>query len=196
MGKRIFDIFFSVTGILVVLPLLLILFFLVVIESRGGFLYFQKRVGRNGIDFKLYKIRTMYKNADQKGLLTVGDDDKRITPVGRILRAYKIDELPQLFNILSGKMSFVGPRPEVRKYVDMYTVEQKKVLSVKPGLTDYASLLYYNENKLMARYENFEEVYIKTIMPRKLRLNLIYIDNKNMCLDVKIILKTIFKWVR
>ncbi|HOV11233.1 MAG TPA: sugar transferase [Bacteroidales bacterium] len=196
MGKRIFDIFFSVTGILVVLPLLLILFFLVVIESRGGFLYFQKRVGRNGIDFKLYKIRTMYKNADQKGLLTVGDDDKRITPVGRILRAYKIDELPQLFNILSGKMSFVGPRPEVRKYVDMYTVEQKKVLSAKPGLTDYASLLYYNENKLMARYENFEEVYIKTIMPRKLRLNLIYIDNKNMCLDVKIILKTIFKWVR
>ncbi|HOY32079.1 MAG TPA: sugar transferase [Bacteroidales bacterium] len=196
MCKRIFDIFFAVIGILTVLPLMVFLFVLVVLESRGGFFYVQKRVGKNGIDFKLLKIRTMYKDADKKGLLTVGEDDKRITRIGRSLRAYKIDELPQLFNILSGDMSFVGPRPEVRKYVDLYSNEQLRVLSVRPGLTDFASLLYYNESKLMGGYQNYEEVYIKTIMPRKLRLNLIYIKKHNICLDMKIILKTILKWFR
>lgn len=196
MAKRTFDILFSVIGILIVLPFLLIIFLVVVLESRGGFFYFQKRVGKGNKDFNLFKIRTMYKDSDKKGLLTVGDDDKRITRTGRFLRKYKIDELPQLFNILSGKMSFVGPRPEVRKYIEMYTDEQLKVLSVKPGLTDFASLLYYDENSLMSKYENFEEVYIKAIMPRKLRLNMIYLNNQSICLDIKIILKTIFKWAR
>lgn len=196
MLKRIFDIFFSVIGILIVSPFMLIVFLLVVSESRGGFFFFQKRVGRNNIDFNLIKIRTMYKDSDKKGLLTVGEDDKRITKTGRFLRKFKFDELPQLFNILSGKMSFVGPRPEVRKYVDMYNAEQLKVLSVKPGLTDYSSLIYYDENDIISKFDNFEEVYINTIMPRKLKLNLIYIKNQNMGLDISIILKTLLKWFR
>lgn len=196
MLKRIFDIFFSIIGILIVLPFLLILFLLVVTESKGGFFFLQKRVGKNNIDFNLIKIRTMYKNSDKKGLLTIGENDKRITRIGRVLRKYKFDELPQLFNILFGKMSFVGPRPEVRKYVDMYNAEQLKVLSVKPGLTDYSSLIYYEEANIISKHDNFEEVYINTIMPRKLRLNLMYIKNHNLGMDIYIILKTILKWFR
>jgi lipopolysaccharide/colanic/teichoic acid biosynthesis glycosyltransferase len=196
MLKRIFDILFSIFGILVFSPFLLIIFFFVVIESRGGVFYLQDRVGKNNVDFKIIKIRSMFKDADKNGLLTVGEDDKRITRTGRFLRKHKFDELPQLFNILEGNMSFVGPRPEVRKYVEMYNNGQLKVLSVKPGLTDYASLIFYDENKLISRFEDFEEVYIKAIMPRKLRLNLIYIKNQNLCLDLKIILKTIFKWLK
>jgi len=196
MLKRIFDILFSALGILIVSPFMLILFLLVISESRGGFFFLQKRVGKNNIDFNLFKIRTMYKDSDKKGLLTVGEDDKRITKTGRFLRKYKFDELPQLFNILSGKMSFVGPRPEVRKYVDMYNAEQLKVLTVKPGLTDYSSLMYYDENDIISKFDNFEEVYINTIMPRKLKLNLIYIKNQNIGMDISIILKTLLKWVR
>ena len=196
MLKRIFDILFSALGILIVSPFMLILFLLVVSESRGGFFFLQKRVGKNNIDFNLIKIRTMYKDSDKKGLLTVGEDDKRITKTGRFLRKFKFDELPQLFNILSGKMSFVGPRPEVRKYVDMYNAEQLKVLTVKPGLTDYSSLMYYDENDIISKFDNFEEVYINTIMPRKLKLNLIYIKNQNIGMDISIILKTLLKWVR
>jgi len=133
----------------------------------------------------------MYVDSDKKGLLTVGGRDPRITPVGYYLRKYKLDELPQLFNVLFGSMSLVGPRPEVRKYVDLYNDEQKKVLNVKPGITDYASLEYFSENELLAKSSNPEQTYIKEVMPAKLTLNRKYIDEAGVGTDVKIILKTL-----
>lgn len=135
----------------------------------------------------------MYKDSDKKGLLTVGGRDPRITPVGYFLRKYKLDELPQLFNVLLGSMSLVGPRPEVRKYVDLYTDEQKKVLSVQPGITDYASLDYINENELLAKSGEPEQTYIKEVMPAKLLLNMKYINEAGLGTDLKIIFRTIGK---
>jgi lipopolysaccharide/colanic/teichoic acid biosynthesis glycosyltransferase len=196
MLKRGFDIIFSFLGIVILLPFILVFFFLVIIESRGGFLFVQKRVGENNIDFSLFKIRTMYKDADKKGLITVGAKNERITKIGYFLRKFKLDEFPQLFNILLGDMSFVGPRPEVRKYVEMYNPEQLKVLTVRPGLTDIASLKYYNESELLSKYPDPEKAYIETIMPHKLELNLEYIERRNFLFDLKIIFRTLFKWVK
>jgi lipopolysaccharide/colanic/teichoic acid biosynthesis glycosyltransferase len=153
------------------------------------------RVGLNGNDFKLYKFRTMMVDADKKGLLTVGGRDPRVTSIGYYLRKFKIDELPQLLNVLFGSMSFVGPRPEVRKYVDMYTEEQKNVLSIKPGITDYASLEYFNENDLLSRSENPEQVYIQEVMPAKLKLNLKYMREAGFFTDLKIIFRTLARIV-
>lgn len=138
----------------------------------------------------------MYKDSDKKGLLTVGGRDPRITPVGYFLRKYKLDELPQLFNVLLGSMSLVGPRPEVRKYVDLYTDEQKKVLSVQPGITDYASLDYINENELLAKSSEPEQTYIKEVMPAKLLLNMKYINEAGLGTDLKIIFRTIGRILR
>ncbi len=135
----------------------------------------------------------MKKGSDKSGSLTVGEKDPRITEIGQFLRSYKIDELPQLFNVLTGSMSLVGPRPEVRKYVEMYNAEQKKVLLVKPGITDYASIVYSNENLLLSNAEDPEQLYINKVMPAKLKLNLKYIEDKNFFRDVNIILKTIGK---
>lgn len=196
MMKRLFDIFFSFFGLLVISPFLLIIILFVILESRGSIFYTQNRVGKNNVDFRLFKIRTMYKNADKKGLLTVGQRDARITRVGYFLRKYKIDEFPQLFNILIGDMSFVGPRPEVRKYVDMYTEEQLQVLEVKPGLTDFASLEYYNENEILSTFDDPEKGYIDFVMPDKIRLNLDYIKRQSFALDLQIIFQTLFKWVK
>lgn len=196
MFKRLFDILFSLVGLLFLFPVLLIIFILVVVESKGGFFYRQVRVGKNNIDFKIFKIRTMYKDADKKGLLTVGSRDSRITRVGYFLRKFKIDEFPQLLNILFGSMSFVGPRPEVRRYVDLYNEEQLKVLSVKPGLTDFASLKYYNENEVLSKFDDPEKAYIDIVMPEKLAINLEYIHKRNMAMDLKIIFQTLFKWVK
>ena len=194
MLKRTFDITFSLIGLLVLLPFLLIIALLVILESKGGIFYLQSRVGQHNVDFKLYKMRTMYRNADKRGLLTVGKRDYRITKIGYYLRKFKIDEFPQLFNILIGDMSFVGPRPEVRSYVDLYTKEQLKVLNVKPGLTDFASLKYYHENEHLSQFDNPEEEYINSVMPHKLALNLKYIEKQNFKLDIWIIMKTLFKW--
>jgi lipopolysaccharide/colanic/teichoic acid biosynthesis glycosyltransferase len=196
MLKRTFDIFFSLIGLLTISPLLFIIALFVIIESKGGIFYKQTRVGKNNVNFKLYKIRTMYTDSDKKGLLTVGKRDNRITKVGYYLRKYKIDEFPQLLNILFDEMSFVGPRPEVRKYVDLYTAEQLKVLNVKPGLTDFASLTYYHENEHLSKFDDPEKEYIENLMPHKIELNLEYIRRQNIILDVLIILKTIFKWVK
>ena len=193
MIKRLFDIVFSGIGLLFLTPFFLILALLIVTDSKGGVFYKQVRVGKNGTDFYLFKFRSMRTNADKQGLLTVGGRDPRITKVGYYIRKYKIDELSQLINVFIGDMSLVGPRPEVRKYVDLYTVEQLKVLSVKPGITDNASILYFNENDLLAKSTNPEETYIKEVMPAKLRLNLEYIKNYNTLTDVKIILKTLKK---
>jgi lipopolysaccharide/colanic/teichoic acid biosynthesis glycosyltransferase len=158
--------------------------------------YLQERIGLNGQVFKLFKFRSMYKNADRKGLLTVGNRDPRITPIGYYLRKYKLDELPQLFNVLIGDMSLVGPRPEVKKYTDLYSLAQQKVLSVKPGITDYASIEYRNENELLAKSENPEKTYIQEVMPHKLLLNLKYIQEQSIITDIKVIFKTILKIVQ
>ncbi|HCQ30227.1 MAG TPA: glycosyl transferase [Flavobacteriales bacterium] len=196
MLKRLFDIFFSLIGIILLLPLFLIISLLIIIDSKGGIFYIQQRIGKNGKPFGLYKFRTMHTNADKKGLLTVGGRDPRVTKVGYWLRKYKLDELPQLFNVLKGDMSIVGPRPEVKKYTDLYTEEQRRVLSVKPGITDYASIEYVDENDVLARAENPEETYIKEIMPHKLELNKKYIQNQGLGTDIKIILLTIKKIIR
>lgn len=193
MVKRLFDILFSFVGIMVLLPFFLIISLFIAIDSKGGIFYVQSRVGKQGIDFSLFKFRTMKTDSDKKGLLTVGSKDSRITKIGYTLRKYKIDELPQLFNVLFGTMSFVGPRPEVRKYVDLYTVDQQQILTVKPGITDYASLEYFNENELLAKSENPEETYINEILPAKIELNKKYISNPGLGVDISIIFKTFSK---
>lgn len=191
MIKRLFDLFFSSIGLVILLPFFIIIGLIIIIESKGGVFYQQIRVGKNGQDFGLFKFRTMKPDSDKKGLLTVGGRDSRITNVGYYLRKYKLDELPQLINVFFGNMSVVGPRPEVRKYVNLYTTEQQRVLTVKPGITDYASIEYFNENELLGKSENPEETYINEIMPAKLALNLKYISEYSTLTDVKIILTTI-----
>jgi lipopolysaccharide/colanic/teichoic acid biosynthesis glycosyltransferase len=167
--------------------------FIIILESRGGVFYFQTRVGKCNREFRLIKFRTMVTGADKKGLLTVGVSDSRITKTGRFLRKFKIDEFPQLINVIAGEMSIVGPRPEVRKYVDMYTEEQKQVLDVLPGLTDLASLEYIKENEVLGNTDNAEKMYIEQIMPHKLKLNLKYIRNQSFSNDLSIIFRTIGK---
>lgn len=193
--KRLFDLFFSALVLLLALPAGLLIAVLVVADSPGGVFYGQIRVGRKGRDFKLLKFRTMRTGSDKKGLLTIGGRDSRVTRTGYYLRRYKLDELPQLINILKGDMSIVGPRPEVRKYVNMYNPEQLRVLEVRPGLTDYASLAYINENDLLSASDNPEQLYISTIMPDKLRLNLKYIEQAGLITDLKIIFRTLAKIV-
>lgn len=190
---RLFDILFAGIGLIVLSPLLAVLYLLVCIESPGGGFYRQKRVGKNGKDFWLYKFRSMRKGADKKGLITVGGYDSRITHTGYFIRKYKLDELPQLFNVLRGDMSLVGPRPEVRKYVDMYTSEQRKVLSVRPGITDYASIEYADENVILGQSANPDKTYIEQIMPDKIRLNMKYIANHSIGEYFKIIFLTFKK---
>lgn len=196
MLKRFFDIFCSLIGITLLSPWFLIICLLQIISSGFPVFYIQKRVGKDNIDFNLYKFRTMKTDSDKLGLLTVGGRDPRVTQLGYYLRKFKLDELPQLFNVLLGTMSLVGPRPEVRKYVDMYNETQRHVLSVKPGITDYASIEFINENELLAQSNEPEKTYIIDIMPRKLGLNLAYITDQSFFIDLKIILKTILKIVK
>lgn len=193
MIKRLFDIIASAIGIVILLPVFLIIAFLIAVDSKGGVFYRQIRIGMGGEEFVLLKFRTMYTDSARKGLLTVGMRDSRITKVGYLLRKYKLDELPQLFNVFKGDMSIVGPRPEVPKYVAMYNPEQLKVITVRPGLTDYASIEYSNENEILAKSSNPEETYIKEIMPAKLKLNEKYIEEMGPITDLKIIFKTVGK---
>ena len=196
MLKRLFDIVCSFIGLMILSPILLIISLAIIINNGFPVFYFQTRVGKNNRDFKLFKFRTMYKDADKKGLLTVGGRDPRVTPIGYYLRKYKLDELPQLLNVLFGSMSLVGPRPEVRKYVDMYNDEQKRVLLAKPGITDYASLEYFSENELLAKSPEPEKTYINEVMPAKLALNMKYIEQQNLLVDLSIIFATIRKIVK
>jgi len=191
--KRLFDIIASLIGIIILSPILLLISLLIIFESGFPILYRQKRVGKDNKDFFLLKFRSMNNGADKKGLLTIGEKDSRITRVGYYLRKYKLDELPQLLNVLTGNMSIVGPRPEVRKYVDLYSDDQKKVLSVKPGITDYASMEYTNENEILAKSTEPEQLYIQEVMPKKLFLNQKYIQEMGLITDIKIIFKTISK---
>jgi lipopolysaccharide/colanic/teichoic acid biosynthesis glycosyltransferase len=193
--KRVFDILASIVVLLLGLPFFLVISLLILSTSKGGIFFRQKRVGRNGIDFWLYKFRTMKPGSDKKGLITVGGKDARITTIGYFLRKFKLDEFPQLINVIKGDMSIVGPRPEVRKYVEMYTEEQTKVLSVRPGLTDLASIRYINENELLGNSNDPEKTYVEEIMPAKLQLNLIYINEQNFWYDLRLILQTLSKIV-
>lgn len=193
MLKRLFDIISSFIGIIILSPFLIIIAIAVVIGSGFPVFYMQTRVGEKEKDFKLFKFRTMRSDSDKKGLLTVGERDQRITGVGYFLRRFKLDELPQLLNVLFGDMSLVGPRPEVRKYTNLYNEEQKKVLSIKPGLTDYASIEYISESELLSKSQNPEDTYVKEIMPAKLNLNLKYIKEMGFGTDLKIIFRTIGK---
>jgi lipopolysaccharide/colanic/teichoic acid biosynthesis glycosyltransferase len=192
---RFFDVVFSVLGIVFLSPLLVFVYIMIVMESKGGGIYTQERVGLNGIDFKLIKFRSMAVGSDKKGLITIGGNDTRITKTGLFIRKFKIDELPQLFNVLIGNMSLVGPRPEVRKYVDFYTSEQQEVLNIKPGITDYASIEYANENEILGAASEPDKVYIQEIMPAKIKLNMIYIYNKSIKEYFKIIFLTFYKIV-
>ena len=190
--KRTFDIVACVMAVLLLFPLWLCVGLLVACGSKGGAFYRQTRVGRNGKEFKLLKFRTMRQDADRiGGLITVGDDC-RVTRIGKFLRKYKLDELPQFLNIIKGDMSIVGPRPEVPKYVALYNERQRRVLSVRPGLTDYASIEYISENELLAQSPDPDKTYIEEIMPAKLELNLKYIDNQSVMEDLRLIFKTLF----
>ncbi len=191
--KRLLDIIVASIALLILFPFMLIICLCIVLESKGGLFYKQKRVGKNKKLFNLYKFRSMKKNADKEGLLTVGGKDPRVTRVGYFLRKSKIDELPQLINIIKGDMSIVGPRPEVPKYVALYDENQQRVLTVRPGLTDLASIKYIDENALLEKAENPEEFYIQKIMPDKLHLNLEYIDNKSFAKDFRIIFQTLIR---
>ncbi|MEA3447363.1 MAG: sugar transferase [Bacteroidota bacterium] len=191
MVKRLFDIIFSFIGLIICSPVFIMLGIAICLDSHGGIFFKQQRVGKNGKLFSIYKFRSMRTGSDKKGQLTVGSNDRRITKTGRFIRKYKLDELPQLINVLIGNMSVVGPRPEVPKYVSMYSDEQRKVLQVKPGITDYASIEYANENDLLASSTDPENTYINEIMPDKLALNRKYIQEKNLITDIKILIKTV-----
>ena len=195
MLKRLFDVISSLTGILILTPLFIIVAVSIKLDSYGPILFQQTRIGRSGSKFKIYKFRTMIVNAEQFGQqITIGDD-QRITKIGAWLRKFKLDELPQLFNVLNGEMSLVGPRPEVEKYVDLYTSHQRQVLQVRPGITDPASIVFRNESDLLGKADDPENFYIREIMPKKLELNLNYLKSQSIISDIKIILNTLFKVV-
>jgi lipopolysaccharide/colanic/teichoic acid biosynthesis glycosyltransferase len=193
---RFFDILFSITGLILLSPIFLVIALVIVIDSRGGVFFLHKRVGKDGHDFRVVKFRTMAAGAEKQGGLTISARDSRITQPGYFLRRYKLDELPQLFNVLKGEMSLVGPRPEIREYVNLYTEEQKKVLSVKPGITDYASIEYSNENEILGRAADPGRTYIEEIMPAKILLNKRFIENRGVKEYFRILLRTAFRVAR
>lgn len=193
---RFFDILFSGLGLLVLSPLFLVLYVLIRIESRGGGFYSQERTGKDGVPFRLYKFRSMRKDADKGRLITIGGHDPRITRMGYFIRKYKLDELPQLWNVFTGDMSLVGPRPEVGKYTDLYTEEQRKVLSVRPGITDWASIEYVDENEILEYAEDPDKTYVEQIMPDKIRYNMRWIDRQGIVEYFKIIFCTFFRILR
>lgn len=194
--KRVFDVMASGLGLLLLSPLFLIIAIWVKADSPGPVFYRQTRVGRGNRDFRLFKFRSMRVGSDKKGLITVGGRDPRVTRSGYYIRKYKLDELPQLINVFTGDMSLVGPRPEVRKYVDLYTPQQLHVLDVRPGITDLASIRYRNENELLEQAANPEQYYREVVMQDKLRINLEYIADRSFFKDIKIIFLTFWAIVK
>lgn len=190
MGKRGFDLIASACALLLLAPLLLIIAAAVAIGSPGGAFFRQVRVGKGGREFRLLKFRTMRLGSEAGGQITVGGRDPRITRIGYVLRKTKLDELPQLLNIVVGEMSVVGPRPEVPRYVALYSEEQRQVLSVRPGLTSLASIAYIDENEVLGRASDPERVYVDEVMPAKLALDLRYVRERSMRLDLRIIART------
>ncbi|MBC7361713.1 MAG: sugar transferase [Candidatus Aminicenantes bacterium] len=192
-SKRIFDILFSLFGLAFLLPLFFFIGLLIKLEDGRQIFFIQKRIGYQGKPFLMWKFRTMVVDAEKRGnLITVGKDP-RITKIGHFLRKYKLDELPQLFNVLKGEMSLVGPRPEVEKYVKLYNIQQKQVLELVPGITDPASIKYFDENEILSQADDPEKVYVEKIMPEKIKLNLEYAKEASCWKDFLIIIKTIFK---
>lgn len=196
MLKRLFDFVASSIGLLLLFPFFILIAFLIKVDSTGPVFYLQERVGKDNVLFKLFKFRTMRVGSDKAAAITIGARDSRITRIGFWLRKFKLDELPQLINVWKGEMSLVGPRPELKKFVDLYTPTQLQVISVKPGLTDYASIQFRNENALLEGKEDPIDYYIREIMPIKLDLNLKYINGQSFWLDIKIIFQTIFSIFR
>ena len=194
--KRVFDLIVSSLGLLILSPLLLVLAIWVKCDSPGPIFYRQLRVGRGNQDFWLFKFRSMQVEADKTGLITIGGHDPRVTRSGYYIRKYKLDELPQLINVFRGDMSLVGPRPEVCKYVDLYTEEQRKVLSVRPGITDSASIEYVDENTILGQADDADKAYVELIMPDKIRYNMKYINNRSLKEYFKIIFLTFWSIVR
>lgn len=190
MMKRLLDITASGIGLLLLSPIFLVLAIWIKLDSQGPVFYRQVRVGRGNRDFRIFKFRSMRVGSDKGSLITVGGRDSRVTRSGYFIRKYKFDELPQLINVFIGDMSLVGPRPEVRRYVDLYNQEQLHVLDVRPGITDPASIKYRNENELLEQADYPEQYYIDVIMPDKLRLNLEYATNQSFFGDLKLIFKT------
>jgi len=188
--KRAFDIIASGLGLICLSPLFAVLAVWIKSDSKGPVFYRQIRVGKNNKDFRLFKFCSMRLNSDKLGLITVGGHDPRVTRSGYYIRKYKLDELPQLINVFLGDMSLVGPRPEVRKYVDMYTPEQMRVLSVRPGITSLASIRYRNENDILAAADDPDKCYIEQVMPDKLAIDLEYVDKANLWNDIKLIFST------
>lgn len=194
--KRVFDVMASGLGLLLLSPLFLIIAIWVKADSPGPVFYRQTRVGRGNRDFRLFKFRSMRVGSDKKGLITVGGRDPRVTRSGYYIRKYKLDELPQLINVFTGDMSLVGPRPEVRKYVDLYTPQQLHVLDVRPGITDLASIRYRNENELLEQAADPEQYYREVVMQDKLRINSEYIADRSFFKDIKIIFLTFWAIVK
>lgn len=195
MVKRIFDITLSLILLSIFFPFGLLISVWILIESSGGVFYKQARIGQKGIPFKMFKFRSMRQNSDKLGQLTVGMRDPRITRSGYFIRKFKLDEFPQFINVLKGDMSIVGPRPEVKEFVDLYTDEQRKILNVKPGITDYASLEYFKENELLGLSDDPRKTYVEEIMPAKIELNMKYIQHPGLLNDIKIMWRTFLKIV-
>jgi lipopolysaccharide/colanic/teichoic acid biosynthesis glycosyltransferase len=191
--KRLFDIFFSAVGLIVLLPFFAVVAVIIKIESRGPIFFLQKRIGKNLKPFNLYKFRTMVTDVENRGVMITPDDDPRITAVGRFLRKTKIDELPQLWNVLKGDMSFVGPRPEVEKYVNKYREEYEKILKLRPGITGLGSLAYSDEGSVLKDKKDAEEYYIQVLLPEKIDFAMEYMKKASLLYDLKLILFTIFK---
>jgi lipopolysaccharide/colanic/teichoic acid biosynthesis glycosyltransferase len=190
MIKRIFDIVVTLLAGIFLFPIVIIVSLLILLECGGGVFFKQQRIGQYGKPFYLWKFRSMKKDSESRGQLTIGMKDERITKLGTFLRKYKLDEIPQLINVLSGDMSLVGPRPEVKKYVDLYTEEQLKILNAKPGITDYASLEYFKENEILGNSEDPERAYIEEIMPHKLRINQKFLRSSGLSQDINVLYLT------
>ena len=197
MLKRLFDIIFSLGGLLVLLPLFIFIIVRIKLDSKGPIFYRGKRIGKFGKPFGIYKFRTMFADADKmSGSPSAGDDDPRITKFGKTIRSYKLNELPQLINVLKGEMSFVGPRPEVEQYVRIYTEEEKAILNVRPGITDYASIKFHNEGEILSGSPDPDRTYEEEIRPEKLRLQLEYVRNHSLWVDFKILFKTLITLIK
>ena len=194
--KRIFDIVASGFGLLVMSPVFLILAIWIKLDSKGPVFYRQVRVGRKNRDFRIFKFRSMRVGADKMGLITVGGHVPRVTRSGYFIRKYKLDEFPQLINVFIGDMSLVGPRPEVRKYVDLYTSEQMQVLDVRPGVTSLASIRYRNENELLEKVEDSDQYYINVVKQDKLAIDLEYIRNVSFGYDIRLVFQTFWEIIR
>lgn len=194
MIKKYFDFLFSLFFLILLMPFFAIIYVLIKLDSQGPWLFKQERIGKNQVPFYIYKFRTMTTNQDKKAPLLSIKNDARITRIGKFLRKFKIDELPQLFNVLKGDMSLVGPRPEVKKYVDCYAEEDRLVVfSVRPGITDLASIYFYDESTLLENAENADDVYISIILPKKIQFYKDYVSKRTFFLDLKIIFLTLLK---